>query len=195
MARDELVEARACKPGDAEHLPGAHDEVRIVQRATNREVLDREPRRGLPRRLTAARGAGARLDFAADHGGHDLRQRHVGDQPVDYDLPVAHDGEIIAALENLAEIMRDQDKADAPERKLPDEAQDDADLGAGQGGGRLVQDQHLRIAVDRLDDLDHLAKVVRKLLDGRLRIGGDLVAVKQRLRRLVRLSPSDDSET
>ena len=113
MARDEFVEARAGEARDAQDLARADDEARIVQRAADGEILDREPRSGVARQLTPARGARPCLDLAADHGGHNLGQRHVVDQPVGHDLAVAHDGEVVTDLENLAQIVRNEHKADA----------------------------------------------------------------------------------
>ena len=133
MARASSLEARAGEAGDAEDLARAGRRSSHSPARPGRVRFSTDSRGAVvARRLAAARRAGARLDFAPDHGGHDLGQRHVADQAVGHDLAVAHDGQVVADLEDLAEIVRDEDEADALGRELADQAQDDADLRAGQ---------------------------------------------------------------
>ena len=134
------------------------------------------------------------LDFASDHLGHDLRQRRFAHRPVRHHLAVAHDGQVVADLEYFGEIVRDQDEADALRRKLPDEAQCDANLRFGQRRRRLVQDQDPRLEAYRLDDLHHLLEVVCKRADGLVRVDRDFIFLEQALRRRAHGLAANDPE-
>ena len=111
----QFAETRPGKPGHAEHFAGASEKLTAFSRpgtvrfSTVISGALPSPAADLPRRV--------RLDVAPDHGVDHLRQRHVGDRSVGNHLAVAHHGEVVADLEDLVEIVRDEDDADAALRR------------------------------------------------------------------------------
>ncbi len=61
--------------------------------------------------------------------------------------------------------------------QLADDAEQLLGLGRGEHGRRLVQDQHVRLPDERLDDLDPLLDADREVLDQRVRVDVEAVAV------------------
>ena len=54
MARESSLKPEPASPVTPSTSPAADDEAHILQQPADAEVLDRQPRRGVPRRLTAA---------------------------------------------------------------------------------------------------------------------------------------------
>ena len=86
---------------------------------------------------------------AADDVGDELVRREVVKRPVDRDrAAVAKHGHGVGDAEDLVEPMRDVDDADvAGACSRSQDAEQPADIGLRQAGGRLVEDQQLDIAV------------------------------------------------
>jgi hypothetical protein len=69
---------------------------------------------------------------------------------------VAVDGQAVAERADFLHPVRDKHKRDAAHLQFVDPARQPVDILSRQRGGRLVQQQHVRLANDRLGDLDLL---------------------------------------
>ena len=197
----ELGLAVALHAGDREDLAAAHlerdvrDDV-LAAGVDDREVLRRRARR---RPASACGLLDHQLDGAADH-----HRRHlgvgVGRLRLADDLAEADDGDLVGDLAHLAQLVRDEHDRGALVAQLAHDAHQLVGLLRGQHRGRLVEDQHLRVLRQRLDDLDALLHADRQVLDegvgveveaeprrdlAHLRAGGVEVEAPAELRRLV----------
>ena len=100
---------------------------------------------------------GLLVDHAADHHADDLVHRHLGGVHRADVLAVAHDGDAVGDLLELAHAVRYVDDAHAARLQIADEAEQLLDLAFGQRRGRLVHDEYARVVVgEGLGDLHHL---------------------------------------
>ena len=154
---DQLGLAVAVDPRDADDLARAHverDAAHLLDPAVveDLEVLDAEERLG---RL----GLGlvdAEQDVAADHQpGEALLRGALGRQGLDELAPAQH-GDAVGDLCDLVQLVADEDDG----RPLRGEAAHDLEqlprLLRGEHCRRLVQREDVRVAVERLQDLDAL---------------------------------------
>ena len=146
-------------------------------------------------RVGRAHGLRLRLfiDRTADHEPDDLGNFRRGRlERVDI-LAVAHDGDAVGDALELIHAVRDVDDADAGLLELADEDEQIVDLRVGQDGGRLVENEQLRVLMgQRLCDLDHLLLGDRERLDDGLRIKVEMQLFKQSLRHGVLLRLVDE---
>ena len=166
MRLEQLGLAVAGDAGDADDLAGAHVEATRPRRmATPRasltvEVLDLE-------QLTAPGLAGALLDAqqhaAADHQLGELRRAWSRrSRSVAHHLALAHDRDssVIAMISRSLWVMR---MIVLPwSLQLLEDAEQVVGLGRRQHAGRLVEDQDVGAAVERLQDLDALLQADRE---------------------------------
>ena len=96
-------------------------------------------------------------DGPADHRGHEIVARVLGDGALEHGRAVPQDLHAIGDLDDLVEAMGDVDDRDAALAKAPDEREEPLDLLVGERRRRLVQDQAARLADERARDLDDLA--------------------------------------
>ena len=113
------------------------------------------------RRLAGLR----RRQLAAHHqlgelAGGDLAWLDRGDRGA----PPDH-GDLVGDREHLVELVRDEDDGEALGLELAQVVEELVDLLRHQHGGRLVQDQDLRAAVEHLEDLDALPVADAEVLD------------------------------
>jgi hypothetical protein len=111
------------------------------------------------------------IDVPAHHRLRDLaRARRARRHPRD-GAPVLHHRHAVAHRHHLVELVRDEhDRAPLVAQRAQHRPQL-LHLGRGEHGGRLVEDQRLRAAVERLEDLDPLRLAHRQL--GHEAVGGD----------------------
>ncbi len=164
----ELGLAVALHAGDREDLAGAHVEADVVDddlvlRVDDREALDDERAIAELRRVLVHR----QLDGATDHELGELGVRR-GRRRFAHDLAEADDGDAVGDLAHLAQLVGDEDDRGARLLELAHDAHQLVGLLRGEHGGRLVEDEHPRVARERLDDLDALLHADREVLDERV---------------------------
>ena len=96
------------------------------------------------------------VDGAADHELDDPPDAELGDGPGPDRVAVAHDRDLVADPEELVDPVGDVDHRDARVGQAPHDAEEDVDLGVGEDRRRLVEDEHLGVAGERLGDGDLL---------------------------------------
>ena len=101
-------------------------------------------------------------------------------------LAPTQDRDPVGDLEHLVQLVRDQDDRRPPRDQRAQDGEELVDLLRRQHGGRLVEDQHARIAVERLEDLDALLLTDPDLLDDRVRLDREAVARGDRSRTRTR---------
>ena len=96
------------------------------------------------------------------------------------DRPAAAEhGHAIGDRLHLVELVRDEDDGLAFVRHRAQRPEERLGLLRREHGGRLVHDQHARVAIERLQDLDPLLLADRELPDLRLRVHGEAVLLAQ----------------
>ena len=80
---------------------------------------------------------------------------------------VAEDHDPVAELEHLVEPVRDVDDARPCATSVADRGEDALGLGLAEARGRLVEDEHARVAAEQPGDLDQLALADAERLDRR----------------------------
>ena len=177
VAEEGLQQHRAAAPGeprDPDDLARVDAEREVSQLALDAEAADVEHGRPLGRR----RGE---VSLAPLHGGelgahdrpHDLTERRVRGTRGEDDLASTQDGHLVADVEDLAQVMGDEDDADAELGRPPDELEQPLDLAEGERRGRLVEDEQPSRQAQGLRDLDHL-------LLGDAEVGDDLARADRR---------------
>ncbi len=91
------------------------------------------------------------------------------------DLAVAQHRDAVGDREHLAELVGDEDDRLALVDEAADDGEELVDLAGRQYGRRLVEDQDVGLAEQRLDEFDPLLLADREVFD--LRIGIDTQAV------------------
>ncbi len=168
---DQLRLAVAGDTGDADDLAGAHVEGDVVDhgdaaRIPDRQVLDRQLDRGgvglalLDAQQHAA--ADHQLGQFLDRGLRGLARRHHRALP--------HHRDIVGDRHDLAQLVGDEDDGLALFLELLEDAEQMIGLGRRQHAGRLVEDQDVGAAIERLQDLDALLQADRQFLDDRVGI-------------------------
>ena len=166
---DQLALPVALDAGYADDLAGARLQRNVAQRRLavvilRRNVLHVEHDR--PRlRLVFVNGED---DFAADHhrGQRGLgRGLGVG---FAYYLAVAQHNDAVADAQHFLELVRDEDDRFALAAQQLHHVEQPVDLLWRQDRCRLVQDEDIGVAVERLDNLDALAHADRQVFDHRV---------------------------
>ena len=168
---DQLGLPVAVDAGDRDDLAGADAERHAANRLEAAIVVDvkvvdlQQHVARLRRRLVDAK-----QHVAADH--HPRQQRLGRARAVDrVDLaPAPQHGDAVGDLEHLVQLVRDEDDG----HPLCDEALEDLEqlhrLLRRQHRGRLVEDQDVGAAIERLEDLDALLLAHGDVADARVRV-------------------------
>ena len=93
--------------------------------------------------------------------------------------PAAQDDDFVRDLEDLVELVGDEDDRRAGRRERPDDPEQLLRLERREHGRRLVEDEDVALAVERLEDLDPLADADRQVLDPGVGVDVELVLVGQ----------------
>src|SRR5262249_25693408 len=98
-------------------------------------------------------------------------------------LSVAQHRHRIAQVEDLAQTVRDVDDRAALRAEALEDSENALDVGIGESGGRLAEDEQARIARQQTCDLDQLSLADRQRADRRLEIPVRKTERRQRLLR------------
>ena len=109
-------------------------------------------------------------DLAADHQLGEVLLVRLGRDPLADDLAAPDDRDPVRDLEDLVQLVADEDDAVALGRQAPQDLEDLLGLLRRQDRGRLVEDEDLGVAVERLEDLDPLLPADRQRADLDLRV-------------------------
>ncbi len=190
---EHLAAAGADEPAEADDLPGgdgeadvAHDELAGALRMGDAEPLDGEHLVALGRQLGARRVEVGQAP--PDHRADDpLRVELRACDLVD-DSAVAQHREAVAQLGDLVEPVADEDGRQPVLAQVADDVEEAVGLLARQRGGRLVEDQHRRVAVERAGDHHELLVTGAELADGRARVERQPPLVQEARRAALRVA-------
>jgi hypothetical protein len=165
---------------DPEHLPGPDLEVEAGDGGDPPIVVHRQFPHAQHVRTGPARGLlDGEGDVAPDHqrgqallGG--LARVGLADHPA----PAQHD-DAVGDREHLAQLVGDEDDGLPLVDQAADDREEVVDLTRREHRGRLVEDQHVGFAVQRLHQLDALLGAHGQLADLRVGVDGQAVAVAQ----------------
>ena len=136
------------------------------------DLVGRAPEHQLDHRLLRQLAAGVRRD----------------------DVAVAHDGDLVGDLEDLLEVVRDVDDADAVVAQPSDVREEALDLGRAERRGRLVEDDELGARRQRAGDLDGLLLGHAELARRAVEVAADADQLEPLLRQPARVAPGDGAE-
>ena len=178
-AGQRLEQLRLAVAGDARHahdLAPPHREADPLDALHAETVLDHEVGH-LEHRLTRAarRLVHAQAHRAAHHQLGELLRRRLGRGQGRDDLPLAHHGDDVGDLADLAQLVGDEDDGLALAAQRSQDAEEVVDLLRRQDGRRLVEDQDVGAPVERLEDLDALSLADAEIADARLRVDLEVV--------------------
>lgn len=156
-AQEQLLLTHALQARHAQDLAGPEAEARLHELAAGRDppCLQRRRRAGRTGALRRPRREGGGQGAADDHPDHLVvaDPGHLGRAHV---LAVAQDGEPVAEPPHLGHAVRDEDDRDPVRAHLLDEAAEPVDVAAGEGRGRLIEQQEARLPEHGAGDLDLL---------------------------------------
>src|SRR5437763_2011553 len=158
-AHQEFATARAHKARDAEHLaaPNLEADVPDQKLAAHVRVFDRHVANLEGHFAALVYGFGEDVaDLSPDHTRDDARLVERRSRVCADRSTVAKDGDAVGDAEDLVELVRDVDHADAARAQLVDDAEEGFDLGVCERGGRFVQDEYARFLRERLRYLAEL---------------------------------------
>ena len=178
-ARDRLDQFRLAVAGnarDADDLAAAHIEGNVVDhgdaaRILHRQVVDRE----FYRAGFCFTFLDAQQHATPDHQLCELLDRRLRRLAGRHHRTLAHDRHRVGDRHDFAQLVRDENDRLALILELLEDTEEVVGLGRRQHAGRLVEDQDLGAAIERLEDLDALLQADRQFLDDGVRI--DLEAV------------------
>ena len=162
----------SCDPRDRHDLAGAHDERDPSYRGLaaapgDPELVD------LERRLARAPAARSRTGSASSRPTISAAsERGVASAIATVPQPSgpSEHGDPIGHGLDLVQLVRDEDHRPPVGNHLPQRREQHLRLLRREHGGRLVEDQDPRVAVESLQDLDPLLLAQRELPDARLRV-------------------------
>ncbi len=149
-------------PGDADDLVRVRGERRLAQERTAAGVVDLHLRQLQNRPAGGQRLADGGRHRAAHHQLGQAPPVGLGDRQVGHPPAAAQDHDAVAQGQDLGQLVGDEDQAHAALGQAPQDAEQLLDLGRGEHGRGLVQDQDAGVAVEHLQDLDPLPLADRK---------------------------------
>ena len=103
-----------------------------------------------------------------------------------HELAAAEHTDPVGDLEHLVQLVADEDHGHAFADERAEDLEELSRLLRRQHGRRLVEDQDVRSAIERLEDLDPLLLADADVLDTRLRVDREAETVRQFLHALLR---------
>src|SRR5499426_1415688 len=179
---EELGLAVAGHSGDADDLAPPHHEAHALDALHAEPVLDHEVFHlehglaGARRRLVDAQD-----HLAADHQLGELLRGRLGGRQGRNDLALAHQGDDVRGLADLAELVRDQEHRLALAAERGEDAEELVGFLGREDRGGLVKDEELGAPVERLEDLDALAVADAEIGDARVGVDLQMVLAAQPL--------------
>ena len=172
----ELALPVAGDSGDGEDLARANGEGHALDRllaavSLRREVVNLE--HDLVTWL--ARGSDSALELPPHHQGRQRLRGGVGGRDRPDRAPGPENRDPIGHRLHLVQLVRDEDDRPALVRHRPHGREERLGFLRREHGGRLVEDQHARLAVKRLQDLHALLLSQRELPDLRARLDREAV--------------------
>ena len=113
----------------------------------------------------------------ADHHVRHFLRVGVLREHVAHELAVAQHGHAVAQRLDLVHLVRDDDDGLAVVAHAAQDGEELVRLLRGEHGGRLVEDEDVRAAVERLDDLDRLLLGHGHIVDLLVRVEVEAVAL------------------
>ena len=176
---DELALPVAFDAGDADNLAGAHVERHAIQNRAGagayREIAHAE------RHVAGFRGRlfDTEQYFASHHQPGQLRRARLLRLHAADDLTIPHHRHIVGNRQHFSQLVRDDDDRFPLLAHAAKDREELLHLLRCQNRGRLVQNQQLRISVQRLQQLDALLLSHRQCFDGRAGIDRELERLRQ----------------
>ena len=174
---DQLGLPVALDPGDPEDLTGPGLEGDVLDHLVAADVDDRDVLGAQHRRAGLGLGlVDGQLDRASDHQLGQLGLAGVrGGGP--HDLAAADHRDPVADGLDLAQLVGDEDDRGALGLEPAHDLHQLVDLLGREHRGGLVQDQHLGVVGQRLEDLHPLLHADRQVLDQPVGVDGEAVAL------------------
>ena len=135
-----------------------------------------------------------RGELLADHLLHEVDAQQLLGEVLPHELAVAEHREAVADLVHLVEEVRDEEDRDALLLQRADDAEELGDLVGVEARGRLVEDEHLRLHVDRAGDRDELLHRERVVAEQRVRIDVEVEPREELRRAAAHRAPVDRTE-
>jgi hypothetical protein len=123
----------------------------------------------------------AQIHLAADHQLGELLGRRLGRGQRRDDGALAHHGDDVGDVADLAQLVRDEHHALALAPQGPQDAKEVVGLLGCEDGGRLVEDQEVGAPEERLQDLHALALAHAEIGDARVGVDLEVVLPAQAL--------------
>ena len=133
------------------------------------------------------------LHLAANHHRDDFFVICVFCGHRSHDSAVPKDGDVVSDAEELLHLVRDVEACDASFLEVEQDAHEDLHLGFREGGGWLVEDQHLRVLRKSLRDFHDLLLAHAEIGHDGARVDAEVVFVQNLLRLVVELVPIDEA--
>ena len=161
---EELHLPVALRARDSDDLAARHLEVDRPEPVAP-QSRDREQHLAL--RLTLVSRRKRKLERTPDHESDEALLRHRGGLERSLAHAVAENADPIGDAEDLGQPVADVDDPDAGAAPLVNERVESVDVLGPEGRRRLVEEQHLRLGEQRLDDLEELSLRERERPRGR----------------------------
>ena len=152
----QLASAGAQKAGQADDLAAAELEVKGLDLAGVAEALGVDELLAGGGQAALGLDGGQVVEVLAHHGGDELDAGEVCDGIFAHQRAVAKHGDAVAHGVDLLQEVRDEHDAHALVAQAAHQGEELFHLHIVQGGGRLVEDEHLAVHVHRAGDGDHL---------------------------------------
>ena len=184
-AGQRLQQLRLAVAGDAGHaddLAAAHREAHALHALHAEAVLHHEIR-DLEQGLAGSAGvlSTRRVTARPTISSASCSGVVVGGRPRRDDAPLTHDGDDVGGLADLAQLVGDEQHGLALGAQRSQDLEEVIGLLRREDGGRLVEDQEVGAAVERLEDLHALALAHAEVRDARIGIDLQVILAAQPL--------------
>ena len=175
--------------GEPHHLPGPHGQIQRRELPLQRQSF--RAQHGLAGRPGTPPHRPRRPRLLPRHRRHQLVLRQPGDRGGQYVPGVTEDGDGVAQLVDLLEVVRDEQEGHALGAQRAELAEEPVDAAGVQPGGRLVEDDQPRPEGQRTGDLHELPLFDAEILDAGGRVDLDAVLGEQSAGLCAQRPPAD----